>query len=109
MLIYEDHDTREEHLGVVHALAFSADGSAIASGGKDGAVFLRDEKFEKPIRGQSGEIAIDPKSIRTFDPLDVGAMRRVWRGFRGFGHAKQALNPTLYSKFTRGLKNVKTP
>ena len=72
-------------------------------------VFLRDEKFEKPIRGRNGEIAFDPKSFRTFDPIDVDAMRKVWPGFRGFGHAKQRLNPTLYSKFLRQLKNVALP
>jgi hypothetical protein len=73
------------------------------------ATFLRDEKYEKPVRGDAGEIAIDPKSIRTFDPLDVEAMRKVWPAFRGFGHAKQRLNPTLYSKFLRQLKNVSAP
>src|SRR5690348_4360000 len=70
------------------------------------ATFLRDEKYEKPIRGNAGEIAIDPKSIRTFDPIDIEAMRKVWPSFRAFGHAKQALNPTLYSKFVRQLKDV---
>jgi hypothetical protein len=70
------------------------------------AVFLRDEKYEKPKRGNAGEIAIDPKSIRTFDPLDVEDMRKIWPSFRAFGHAKQALNPMLYSKFKRALKNV---
>ncbi len=73
------------------------------------AVFLRDEKYEKPIRGNAGEIAIDPKSIRTFEPLDVEAVRKVWPSFRAFGHAKQALNPTLYSKFLRQMKNVASP
>jgi hypothetical protein len=76
----------------------------IASG-----VFLRDEKFEKPIRGDAGEIAIDPKSIRIFDPLDLLAMRKVWPSFRAFGHVKQHLNPTLYPQFKRRLKNVAAP
>jgi hypothetical protein len=76
----------------------------IASG-----VFLRDEKFERPIRGRNGEIAFDPESFRTFDPLDVEAMRKVWPSFRAFGHVKQYLNPTLYAKFKRRLKNVALP
>ena len=70
------------------------------------AVFLRDEKFEKPKGGCAGAMYFDPKSIRRFHPLDVQAMRKVWPSFRGFGHVKQHLNPTLYSKFKRQLKHV---
>lgn len=73
------------------------------------AVFLRDEKFEKPIRGHAGEMYFDPKSFRKFDPLDVQAMRKVWPSFRGFGHVKQFLNPTLYPVFRRQLKHVASP
>jgi hypothetical protein len=73
------------------------------------AVFLRDERFDRPIRGHSGAIHFDPRSFRTFDPLDVQAMRRVWPAFQRFGHVKQWLNPTLYSTFKRRLKNVKSP
>ena len=40
MLLYEDHKT--DHNAVVYALAFAPDGSALASAGKDGSVFLRD-------------------------------------------------------------------
>ena len=72
-------------------------------------VFLRDEKFEKPIRGRNGEIAFDPKSFRTFDPLDVEAMRKVWPGFQRFGHAKQRLNPMLFPAFKRRLKHIASP
>ena len=72
-------------------------------------VFLRDEKFEKPIRGRNGEIAFDPQSFRTFDPLDVEAMRRIWPSFTRFGHVKQSLNPTLYPMFKRRLKHVISP
>jgi WD40 repeat protein len=39
MLLFEDH---KPATGVVYALAFSPDGSVLASGAKDGAVFLRD-------------------------------------------------------------------
>jgi hypothetical protein len=73
------------------------------------AVFLRDEKFGSPKRGYGGEMYFDPKSFRTFDPLDVEDMRKVWPSFRAFGHVKQYLNPTLYSKFKRRLKNVQLP
>lgn len=76
----------------------------IASG-----VFLRDEKFAKPRRGFGGLMHFDPKSFRTFDPLDVQAMRNVWPNFRAFGHVKQFLNPTLYPQFKRRLKHVKLP
>ena len=73
------------------------------------AVFLRDEKFDRPIRGCRGELHFDAGSFRTFDPLDAEAMRKIWRGFRGFGHAKQSLNPTLYPVFNRRLKHMTRP
>ena len=73
------------------------------------AVFLRDEKFEQPKGGYGGAMYFDPTSIRAFDPLDVSAMRRIWPSFRGFGHVKQLLNPTLYPKFKRMLKRVASP
>ena len=73
------------------------------------AVFIRDEKFERPKRGSAGVLHFDAGSFRTFTPLDVPAMRQVWPRFRAFGYVKQHLNPTLYSKFKRRLKNVKSP
>src|SRR4051794_38512828 len=44
------------------------------------AVFLRDKKFARPRAGYAGEIHLDSASIRTFDPLGVEAMRKVWPG-----------------------------
>ncbi|HEY1923467.1 MAG TPA: hypothetical protein VGG44_12015 [Tepidisphaeraceae bacterium] len=73
------------------------------------AVFLHDEKFERPIDGCAGELYFDAGSFRTFDPQDVQAMRKVWPRFRGFGHAKQFLNPELYPMFKRRLKRVASP
>jgi len=73
------------------------------------AVFLRDEKFERPVRGYGGALHFDVASIRTFDPLDIDAMRKVWPGIRAFGHVKQFLNPTLYARFRRQLKHVEAP
>lgn len=73
------------------------------------AVFLRDDKYEKSKRGYAGAIYLDPQSIRTFDPLDLAAMRKVWPNFRAFGHVKQFLNPTVYSKFKRTLENQRSP
>jgi hypothetical protein len=72
-------------------------------------LFLRDEKFHRPLRGSAGEMFFDPKAFRTFDPLDAGTIRRVWPGFRAFGHVKQKLNPTRYSMLKRYLKNVASP
>jgi hypothetical protein len=73
------------------------------------AVFLRDEKFERPIRGYAGALHFDVASVRTFEPLDVEAMRRSWPRFRGFGHVKQSLNPTRYPMFKRRLREVTAP
>ena len=73
------------------------------------AVFLRDEKYDRPIDGCGGAIHLDVASIRTFEPLDVEAMRKVWPSFRAFGHVKQFLNPARYSMFKRHLKRVASP
>jgi len=73
------------------------------------ATFLRDEKFERPRGGYGGEMYFDPQSFRTFDPLDVEAMRKVWPSFRAFGHVKQFLNPTLYPEFKKRLRHVASP
>ena len=71
------------------------------------AVLLRDEKFKSPRAGRRGRLHLDPSSIRTFEPLDFAAMRRIWPGIRPFGHVKQMLNPMLYAKFQRRLKGLK--
>lgn len=73
------------------------------------AVFLRDDKFDRPVGGHGGALYFDPKSFRVFDPVDVETMRKAWPSFRGFGHVKQALNPLRYRDFTRRLKNVVAP
>ena len=73
------------------------------------ALFLRDEKYEQPRRGYGGALHFDPSSIRTFEPLDLDAMRKVWPSLRAFGHVKRSLNPTLYTKFNRRLKHVVMP
>jgi len=70
-------------------------------------VLLRDEKFKSPRAGRRGRLHFDASSIRTFQPMDFGAMRKIWPGVRPFGHVKQMLNPTLYAKFRRRLKEVR--
>jgi hypothetical protein len=69
------------------------------------AVFLRDEKFERPRGGHSGELHFDVASFQTFEPLDVKTMRKVWPRLRRFGHVKQSLNPTLYGAFKKRCQN----
>jgi hypothetical protein len=73
------------------------------------AVFLRDEKFDRPVRGSAGEIYFDPQSFRVFDPLDVQMMRKAWPSFRAFGHVKQHLNPARYPLLKRHLKHLMSP
>jgi hypothetical protein len=73
------------------------------------AVLLRDEKFPRPAGGYAGALYLDAASIRTFDPLDADAMRRVWPAFRRFGHVRQILNPSRYGMFRRRLKNTAAP
>jgi len=73
------------------------------------AVFLRDEKFDRPRGGYGGVLHFDPASFRTFDPVDVEAMRKVWPSFRGFGHVRQFLHPLRYPMLKRRLKHVASP
>jgi hypothetical protein len=73
------------------------------------AIFARDEKFDPPQEDFGGILHFDPASFRTFHPLDIPAMRKICPAFRAFGHVKQFLNPTLYSKFNKHLKDVQTP
>lgn len=73
------------------------------------AVFLRDEKLDKPVNGHAGAMFFDPATIRTFEPIDAETMRAVWPGFRAFGHVKQHLNPARYALFKRKLKRVQSP
>lgn len=73
------------------------------------AVFLQDEKFPTPRARCRGVLHFQPDSFRTFQPLDAEAMRHAWPGFRGFGHAKQRLNPLRYPAFLRQLKAVAAP
>src|SRR5437868_4452189 len=45
MLLFEDHRSQSaavDHKAVVYAVAFSPDGSALATGARDGSLFLRD-------------------------------------------------------------------
>ena len=73
------------------------------------AVFLRDEKFDRPKRGCAGELHLDPESIRTFDPVDIETMRKAWPSFRAFGHVRQFLHPQRYAMFKKRLEHVKSP
>jgi len=73
------------------------------------AIFLRDEKFDRSQKGYAGAMFFDIRSIRTFDPLDVEPMRRVWPSFTRFGHVKQYLNPTRYPMLKKRLKNATAP
>lgn len=73
------------------------------------AVFLRDEKFDRPVGGFGGALHFEAGSFRTFEPLDAAAIRAVWPAFRAFGHVKQHLNPTRYPMLKRRLKRVASP
>ncbi|MGC4032791.1 MAG: hypothetical protein QM754_13870 [Tepidisphaeraceae bacterium] len=70
------------------------------------AMFVRDEKYERPTDGFAGAMHFDVSSIRTFEPWDADAVRSVWPGFRGFGHVKQRLNPGNWPAFTKRMAAV---
>lgn len=73
------------------------------------ALFVRDERFDRPVKDISGVLHVDPASIHTFDPVDAATMKLVWPAFRNFGHVKQRLNPGRFPAFKRRLKNVRSP
>ena len=56
-----------------------------------------------PSAAIAGALWFNVESIRTFEPMDIDAMR-VWPGIGAFGHVKQFLNPAMYSTFKRRLK-----
>jgi hypothetical protein len=70
------------------------------------AIFLRDEKFQRPNQGRGGILYFEPESFRTFEPIDAETMRKAWPAFRAFGHVKQFLNPGRYAAFKRRLKPI---
>jgi hypothetical protein len=70
------------------------------------AVFVRDERFERPVRGYAGVLHFEVESIRTFEAVDAKTMRKAWPAFRAFGHVKQALHPGRYAAFVRRLRGM---
>jgi len=83
MLIYEDHRAGEEQPSVVFALAFSPDGSAIASGGQDGAVFLRDASGERQTLLEHDANSLPVYSlVFALDGSIIVGGAFGWRGFR---------------------------
>jgi WD40 repeat protein len=91
MLLYEDHTGDEEHIGIVYALAFSPDGSTLASGGKDGAVYLRDDSGERRTLLERGPNSLPVYSV-VFAPGDAVIVGGAfgWRGYRLDGTGNHA-------------------
>ena len=83
MLIYEDHYTGEPQPGVVDALAFALDGSMIASGGKDGAVYLRSDSGERQclLEHTANSLPVYAVVFAEDGSVIVGGAFG-WRGFR---------------------------
>ena len=100
MLLYEDHTPYEDHKGVVYALAFACDGSSLASGAKDGAVFLRDA-------GRSGLLERGPNSLPVYsvayapDGAVIVGGAFGWRGYRLHGKGeREEFGPTKIAPTT---------
>jgi WD40 repeat protein len=102
MLLYDDHNAQDEHKGVVHTLAFSSDGSMLASGGKDGAVYLRDG-CRDPVSLLEHAANTLPVYSLSFTPsgaIVVGG-GFGWRGFRLDGSWKrEEFGPTTMAPTT---------
>jgi len=88
---------------------FQYGGSLIAS-----AVFTRSIRLPRGERGRykgyKGVYLFEANSIRVFNPVDAGALRRIWPDFKGFGRNKSPLKPPQrYREFIRSLKGIKKP
>jgi len=73
------------------------------------AILERSERYDQPEHGYRGALWFDVASIRTFDPVDVATMRKVWPDFPGFGHAKHDLDPAKFAKFQKRTTGVTAP
>lgn len=76
---------------------FQFDKKIIAS-----AVFVDSQHYSKPKwRRCWGHLDFEPSSIRTFEPVDLGSIQKIWPEVTSFGRAKWALNPAGYRAFRR--------
>ncbi|MCE9565935.1 MAG: WD40 repeat domain-containing protein [Planctomycetes bacterium] len=89
MLLYQDHES------VVYSLAFSPDGSALASGAKNGTVFVRDSV------GERYRLKPDPNNLPIYSvaytPDGTGVLiggASGWRGQRFDGHIWNDFGPS---------------
>ncbi len=82
MLIYEDHKSAQSS-SVVNALAFAPDGSTLASGASDGAVFLRDADGERYtlMEREANSLPIHAIAFAADDTIVVGGAFG-WHGYR---------------------------
>jgi WD40 repeat protein len=87
MLLFEDHrnqPTAINHKAVVYAVAFSPDGSTLATGAKDGSLLLRDSfGHVSPLR----ECGVKPQPVRAIGYLPNNAGVIIggefgWSGWR---------------------------
>jgi WD40 repeat protein len=83
MLLYEDHRTADQ-ASVVYALAFSPDGSALASGSRDGALLLRhdDGTHEQLLTGGPKRGSVHAVAYHPTDPVLFVAGSLGWFALR---------------------------
>ncbi len=98
MLLFEDHrdqSTAVDHKAVVYAVAFSPDGSTLATGAKDGSLLLRDSSGHvSPLR----ERGIKPQPVHAIGYLPNNAGVIIggefgWSGWRQEGDAWKQFGP----------------
>jgi WD40 repeat protein len=96
MLLYEDH--KSAHNPVVYALTFAPDGSALASAGKDGSVFLRDSEGRLHAVAERGAAFNPANSVNALAYSPDGSSLFVggpfgWLGSRRDGEMWRVFGP----------------
>jgi len=83
-------------------ILFQSDAKIIAS-----AILKQTERFDKPENGYGGKLLFEPTSIRTFSPVTLGELRKVWSGVKQLTQARLYLDPSKATDFEKGLVDVR--
>lgn len=70
------------------------------------ATYLDVEPFDLPEKGYKGYLHFEVPSIRTFNPVDLNALKKSWPEIKRLSQSKQRLDPRGYPSFESGLTGI---